>query len=68
MTAADFIGDAEAAKLFGISKETLKHHCMKSYVCPKGKIDVRLACPVIVGKKRRWNRQNIFQLLNCPVV
>lgn len=68
MTASDIIGDKEAARLFGIKLITLRQHCMKSYVCPKGKIDVRLACPVIVGKKRRWNRQNIFQLLNCPVV
>lgn len=68
MTAEDFIGDKEAAKIFGMAVDTLKHHCMKSYVCPSGRIDVRKACPVIVGRKRRWNRNNIFSLLNCPVV
>ena len=64
MTADDFIGDAEAARLFGISRNTLKHHCMKAYVCPSGRVDVRKACPVIVGRARRWNRNNIFDLLN----
>lgn len=65
---AEVIGDREAAKLFGISVDTLKHHCMAAHVCRKGTIDVRLASPVIVGRKRRWIRANIIQLLNCPVV
>ena len=64
----DIIGDAEAAKLFGLAVVTLKHHCMAKYVCPPGKVDVRHAYPVIVGRKRRWNRQRILELLNCPVV
>lgn len=68
MTAADFIGDAEAAKIFGMAVSTLRIHCMKSHVCRKGTIDVRHACPVVVGNKRRWNKNNIFALLNCPVV
>lgn len=68
VTASDIIGDKEAASLFGISLVTLRHHVMKKYVCPAGKIDVRKACPVIVGRVRRWNRKNIIALLNCPVV
>lgn len=63
MTADDFIGDAEAAKIFGIAKDTLKHHCMKSHVCRAGSVDIRLARPVIVGRKRLWNRNAIFNLL-----
>lgn len=68
MSAADIIGDKEAAELFGMAVDTLKHHCMKAYKCPSGRVDVRLACPVVVGRKRRWCRANILQLLNCPVV
>lgn len=68
MNAETIIGDKEAARLFGISVVTLRHHVMKSYVCPSGKIDVRKAGPVIVGRVRRWNRDNIIALLNCPVV
>ena len=64
MTADDFIGDAEAAALFGISRNTLRHHCMRSFVCRPGTVDVRLACPVVVGRKRRWNRNYIIDLLN----
>ena len=64
MTAEDFIGDKEAAAIFGMAVSTLRIHCMKSHVCRKGTVDVRLACPVVVGKKRRWNRNNIFDLLN----
>ena len=64
MTAEDFIGDKEAAAIFGMAVDTLKHHCMKSHVCRAGSVDVRLACPVVVGRKRRWNRNNIFNLLN----
>ena len=67
MSADDIIDDKEAAKLFGISVDTLKHHCMKSYVCPTGKVDVRSAGPVVVGRKRRWLRTNILNLLACPV-
>jgi len=66
MQASDFIGDKEAAKLFGLSQNTLRHHCMKSFKCPAGKVDVRNALPVVVGRKRRWNRNRIFELLNTP--
>ena len=68
MQACDFIGDEEAAKLFGLSQNTLRHHCMKSYVCPKGKVDVRNALPVVVGRSRRWNRNRILELLNTPAM
>ena len=63
MTADDFIGDEEAAALFGISRNTLRHHCMRSFVCRPGTIDVRLACPVVVGRKRRWFKPHIFALM-----
>ena len=66
MKASDFITDEEAAELFGISVPTLRHHCMKSFVCPKGKVDVRHALPVVVGRCRRWNKQRILDLLNTP--
>ena len=68
MTAEDFIDDAEAAKLFGISRATLRHHCMKSYVCPIGKIDIRKAFPVIAGRRRVWNRNAIYALLCYPPI
>jgi len=64
MKPSDVIGDDEAAVLFGISVETLKHHCMASHVCRAGTVDVRNAFPVIVGRKRRWIRENILNLLN----
>jgi len=67
MKASDFITDREAADLFGISVQTLRHHCMKSFACPKGKVDVRHAMPVVVGRFRRWNKQRIIDLLNAPV-
>lgn len=67
MKASDFITDREAADLFGISVQTLRHHCMRSFVCPNGKVDVRHAMPVVVGRFRRWNRQRIIDLLNAPV-
>lgn len=67
MKASDFITDKEAAVLFGISVQTLRHHCMKSFACPKGKVDVRNAMPVVVGRFRRWNKQRIIDLLNAPV-
>ena len=67
MTPADVIGDREAAELFGIAESTLKRHCMADFVCPSGKVDVRHAFPVIVGRKRRWNRQRILELLDCPL-
>ena len=67
MKASDFITDREAADLFGISVQTLRHHCMRSFVCQKGKVDVRHAMPVVVGRFRRWNRQRIIDLLNAPV-
>ena len=66
MQASDFIDDKEASALFGISVTTLRHHCMKSYTCPKGKVDVRNALPVVVGRKRHWNRNRILELLNTP--
>ena len=66
MKASDFITDKDAAELFGISVQTLRHHCMKSFDCPKGKVDVRHALPVIVGRRRVWNRQRIIELLNTP--
>lgn len=68
MTADEIIGDAEAAKLFGMAVDTLRHHCMKTFVCKRGTVDVRNACPVIVGRKRRWIRANVLALLNCPVM
>lgn len=67
-TRDDIIGDKEAAELFGISVNTLRHHCMESHKVRKGRVDVRAACPVIVGRVRRWSKRNILQLLNCPVV
>ena len=66
MKASDFITDKEAAELFGPAIQTLRHHCMKSFVCPKGKVDVRNALPVVVGRRRLWNRQRIIDLLNTP--
>lgn len=66
MKASDFITDKEAAELFGLGIQTLRHHCMKSFVCPKGKVDVRNALPVVVGRRRLWNRQRIIDLLNTP--
>lgn len=63
MTAEDFIGDKEAAAIFGMAVDTLKHHCMESFVCRPGTIDVRLACPVVVGRKRRWFKPHIFALM-----
>lgn len=68
MKASDFLTDKEAAALFGISVTTLRHHCMKSFVCPKGKVDVRNAMPVVCGRRRVWNRQRIVDLLNTPPV
>ena len=66
MNASDFIGDKEAAELFGLSVSTLRHHCMEAFECPKGKVDVRHALPVVVGRKRHWNRNRILELLNTP--
>lgn len=63
MTAEDFIGDKEAAAIFGIAVATLKKHCMKSHVCRAGSVDVRKACPVVVGRKRRWFKPHIFALM-----
>jgi len=39
MNASDFIGDKEAAKLFGLSQNTLRHHCMKSFKCPAAPLE-----------------------------
>ena len=62
--AEEVIGDGEAAKLFGISRVALRQHCMASYTCPRGKVDVRKACPVVVGRCRRWRRSAILELLS----
>lgn len=64
MTHDEVMGDEEAAKLFGLSRVSLRHHCMASYDCPKGKVDVRKANPVIVGRSRRWRRSAIMELLS----
>ena len=61
---AEIIGDKEAAELFGLSRVALRQHCMASYACPRGKVDVRKACPVVVGKCRRWRRSAILELLS----
>lgn len=60
----EVIGDAEAAELFGLSRVTLRQHCMASYVCPPGKVDVRDAHPVVVGRCRRWRRSAIMTVLS----
>ncbi len=66
MKASDFITDKEAAELFGLSVQTLRHHCMASFVCPAGKVDVRHALPVVIGRSRRWNKHRIIDLINTP--
>lgn len=60
----EIIGDEEAAKMFGLSRVALRQHCMAGYKCPKGKIDVRKANPVIVGRSRRWRRSAIMVVLS----
>lgn len=60
----EIIGDEEAAKLFGLSRVALRQHCMAGYKCPKGKVDVRNANPVIVGRSRRWRRSAIMVVLS----
>lgn len=60
----EIMGDKEAAALFGLSQVSLRQHCMTAYVCPKGKVDVRKANPVIVGRCRRWRRSAIMELLS----
>ena len=64
MSAPEIIGDREAAQLFGLSRVALRQHCMASYVCPRGKVDVRHARPVVVGRSRRWRRAAIIDLLS----
>ena len=64
MTHEEVIGDEEAAKLFGLSRVALRQHCMESYNCPTGKVDVRKANPVIVGRCRRWRRAAIMVVLS----
>lgn len=59
----EVIGDEEA-ELFGLSRVALRQHCMESYVCPKGKVDVRKANPVVVGRCRRWRRSAIMVVLS----
>lgn len=66
MTADDFTDDVGAAEMFGISIVTLRHHMMESFVCPAHSVDIRKAFPVKIGRKRRWIRQNIVNLINCP--
>lgn len=60
----DVIGDEEAAKMFGLARTTLRQHCMVSFNCPKGKVDVRKANPVIVGRCRRWRKGAIMEVLS----
>lgn len=60
----EVIGDGEAAELFGLSRVALRQHCMESYRCPKGKVDVRNANPVVVGRCRRWRRSAIMVVLS----
>lgn len=67
MDAGDIIGDREAAQILGISEATLRRHCMKSFVCRPGTVDVRHAFPVVVGRKRRWLRSRVMDLISCPV-
>jgi len=64
LTHDEVIGDKEAAVLFGLSRVALRQHCMASYECPKGKVDIRKANPVIVGRCRRWRRSAIMVLLS----
>ncbi len=64
MMPEDVFGDEEAAKLFGLSRVALRQHCMASYVCPAGKVDVRDANPVVVGRCRRWRRSAVMQVLS----
>lgn len=64
MNGAEVIGDKEAAELFGLSRVALRQHCMASYVCPRGKVDVRRANPVVVGRCRRWRRSAIMEVLS----
>ncbi len=61
---AEIIGDREAATLFGIGLSTLQHKVLADYDCPKGKVDVRKANPVIVGRCRRWRRSAILEVLS----
>lgn len=61
---AEVLGDREAAELFGLSRVALRQHCMASYDCPRGKVDVRRANPVVVGRCRRWRRSAILELLS----
>lgn len=60
----EVMGDEGAAELFGLSRVALRQHCMASYVCPSGKVDVRKANPVIVGRCRRWRRSAIMEVLS----
>ena len=66
-TPDEIVGDDEAAKLFGLSRSALRQHCMKSHVCRPGTVDVRLALPVVVGRKRRWTVSRIVDLLTTPM-
>lgn len=59
----EIMDDHEAAKLFGIALSTLRQHCMADFTCPSGKVDVRKAKPVIVGRSRRWRRSAIMEVL-----
>lgn len=64
MPCEEIIGDEEAAKLFGLSRVALRQHCMKSYTCPAGKVDIRKAHPVVVGRSRRWRKSAILEVLS----
>lgn len=64
MSNDEVIGDKEAAELFGLSRVALRQHCMQSYKRPSGKVDVRKANPVIVGRCRRWRRSAILEVLS----
>lgn len=60
----EIIGDKEAAELFGLSRVALRQHCMASYTCPPGKVDIRNAHPVVVGRSRRWRKSAIIEVLS----
>jgi len=64
VTRDEIIGDREAAEMFGIGLSTLQHKVLPEYDCPKGKVDVRKANPVVVGRKRRWRKSAILEVLS----
>lgn len=55
--------DRDVAKALGVSKPQIGILLRRERACGPGELDLRLAAPIMVGNRRRWNPNIVLRLI-----